>query len=199
MKRPAVFLDRDGTLIEEVNFLSRVEDLRLFPYTADAVQLLKKNGFLVIVVTNQSGIGRGVYDEAAMNSIHEQIQTDLSGAIDGFYFCPHLPCDGCECRKPGLGMINSALVDFEIDMERSWMVGDKTIDVETGAKARIRTAFVLTGYGQQHKASLQYSPDIISQTLADAARAIISFGEIQNLDQSLPKSSSSLNISSSPK
>ena len=111
MKQPAVFVDRDGTLIEEVNFLSRVEDLRLFPFTADAVKLLKDNGFLVIVVTNQSGIGRGIYDEAAMHSIHEQIQIELSGAIDGFYFCPHLPCDGCKCRKPGLGMINSALAD----------------------------------------------------------------------------------------
>ena len=172
-KQPAVFLDRDGTLIEEVNFLSRVEDLRLFPYTADAVKLLKESGFLVIVVTNQSGIGRGVYDEAAMHSIHEQIQVELSGAIDGFYFCPHLPCDGCDCRKPELGMINSALADFEIDMDRSWMVGDKKIDVETGTNANIRTAFVLTGYGQQHKASLQYIPDVISDTLADAAQAII--------------------------
>ena len=172
-KQPAVFLDRDGTLIEEVNFLSRVEDLRLFPYTADAVKLLKENGFLVIVVTNQSGIGRGVYDEAAMHSIHEQIQVELSGAIDGFYFCPHLPCDGCECRKPGLGMINSARADFEIDMDNSWIVGDKKIDVETGKNANIRTAFVLTGYGQQHKASLEYMPDAIINSLAEAAWIIV--------------------------
>lgn len=173
MKKPAVFLDRDGTLIEEVNFLSRVEDLRLFPYTAESVRLLKENGFLVIVVTNQSGIGRGVYDEAAMHAIHDQIQVDLAGAIDGFYFCPHLPCDGCDCRKPGLGMINAALADFEIDMSRSWMIGDKKIDVETGEQANIRTAFVLTGYGQQHKASLQEIPDVIANNLRDAARAIV--------------------------
>lgn len=173
MKQPAVFVDRDGTLIEEVNFLSRVEDLRLFPFTADAVKLLKDNGFLVIVVTNQSGIGRGIYDEAAMHSIHEQIQIELSGAIDGFYFCPHLPCDGCECRKPEMGMINSALVDFEIDMDASWMVGDKKIDVETGLKANIRTAFVLTGYGHKHQASLKYIPNVISDTLGDAAVSIV--------------------------
>ena len=171
-KQPAVFLDRDGTLIEEVNFLSRVEDLRLFPFTAEAVKLLKDNGFLVIVVTNQSGIGRGIYDEAAMHSIHEQIQIDLDGMIDGFYFCPHLPCDGCECRKPGLGMINSAKADFEIDMDNSWIVGDKKIDVETGKNAKIQTAFVLTGYGQKHKASLQYMPDAIIASLAEAARLI---------------------------
>ena len=173
MKKPAVFLDRDGTLIEEVNFLSRVEDLRLFPFTAEAIRLLKENGFLVIVVTNQSGIGRGIYDEADMHSIHDQIQVELSGAIDGFYFCPHLPCDGCDCRKPELGMINAARADFEIDMGNSWMIGDKKIDVETGGRANIRTAFVLTGYGQQHKASLQYTPNIISENLAGAAQAIV--------------------------
>jgi len=172
-KQPAVFLDRDGTLIEEVNFLSRVEDLRVFPFTADAVRLLKENGFLVIVVTNQSGIGRGVYDEAAMRSIHDQIQVELSGAIDGFYFCPHLPCDGCDCRKPELGMVRAALADFEIDMDRSWIIGDKKIDVETGKKAKIRTAFVLTGYGQQHKVLLRNMPDIISENLGDAAEAIV--------------------------
>ena len=176
-KQPAAFLDRDGTLIEEVNFLSRVEDLRLFPFTADAVKLLKENGFLVIVVTNQSGIGRGVYDEAAMHSIHDQIQVELSGAIDGFYFCPHLPCDGCDCRKPGLGMIKAALADFEIDMGSSWMIGDKKIDVETGEKANIRTAFVLTGYGQKHKASLHDMPDVISENLADAAKAIVNLAK----------------------
>ncbi len=173
MKQPAVFVDRDGTLIEEVNFLSRVEDLRLFPFTADAVKLLKDNGFLVIVVTNQSGIGRGIYDEAAMHSIHEQIQIELSGAIDGFYFCPHLPCDGCECRKPGLGMINSALADFEIDMSASWMIGDKKIDIETGVKASIRTAFVLTGYGLKHQPLLETNPDLTSKSLDAAAISII--------------------------
>ena len=86
-KRPAVFLDRDGTLIEEVNFLSRVEDLRLFPFTKEAVRSLKEKGFLLIVVTNQSGIARGKYAESDMHTIHETIQKELSGAIDAFYFC----------------------------------------------------------------------------------------------------------------
>src|SRR5688572_16257077 len=114
-KRPAVFIDRDGTLIEEVNYLSRVEDLRLFPYSHEAVNLLKKSGFLIIVVTNQSGIGRGIYEPDDMQAIHDKIQEQLSGAIDAFYFCPHLPCDGCTCRKPNPGMIESASNDFDID------------------------------------------------------------------------------------
>lgn len=173
MKKPAVFVDRDGTLIEEVNYLSRVEDLRLFPFTAEAIRELKEAGFLILVVTNQSGIGRGIYDQAAMETIHDRIQIDLNDAIDAFYFCPHLPCDGCRCRKPGLGMIEAALSDFEIDLERSWMIGDKKIDVETGNHAGTGTALVLTGYGSQHRASLERAPDIVAADLGDAVRQII--------------------------
>lgn len=174
MKTPAVFLDRDGTLIEEVNYLSRVEDLRLFPFTGEAVKLLKESGFLVIVITNQSGIGRGIYTEASMHSIHAQMQAELAGAIDGFYFCPHLPCDGCSCRKPNPGMIDAARVDFEIDMANSWIVGDKKIDVETGHRAGLRNALVLTGYGQQHHVSLDHVPDTVCEDLLAAVRTIIS-------------------------
>lgn len=173
MKQPAVFIDRDGTLIEEVNYLSRVEDLKLFPFTTEAINLLKDRGFLIIIVTNQSGIGRGVYTEADMHAIHAAIQKELSGAIDAFYFCPHLPCDACECRKPGLGMIESALRDFEIDLERSWMVGDKKIDVETGHSAEIATALVLTGYGEKHRAMLECEPTVISAHLGEAVTSIL--------------------------
>ena len=173
-KQPAVFLDRDGTLIEEVNYLSRIGDLRLFPFTYDAVKRLKDNGFLVIVVTNQSGIGRGIFDEASMHAIHDQIQNELSGMIDAFYFCPHLPCDGCVCRKPNTGMIEAAMVGFNIDLEKSWMVGDKNIDVEAGMNAGVLTALVLTGYGYQHQAILEHTPNIISNHLGEAAERIVS-------------------------
>lgn len=173
--KPAVFIDRDGTLIEEVNFLSRVEDLEVYPFTPKAVGLLKKRGFLVIVVTNQSGIGRNIYDEAAMRSIHFQIQKELDDSIDAFYFCPHLPCDGCECRKPGLGMLEAACRDFDIDMPNSWMIGDKKIDVETGFNARIRTAMVRTGYGSRHVNDLERSPDIIAVDLLNAVELLLSF------------------------
>ncbi len=173
--KPAVFIDRDGTLIEEVNFLSRVEDLEIFPFTPKAIELLKKRGFLVIVVTNQSGIGRNIYDEAAMHAIHVQIQKDLGDSIDAFYYCPHLPCDGCECRKPGLGMIEAACRDFDIDMSKSWMVGDKKIDVETGFNAKIRTAMVRTGYGGQHANDLERTPDIIAVNLLNAVELLLLF------------------------
>ena len=172
-KRPAVFVDRDGTLIEEVNFLSRVEDLRLFPYTHESIKKLKDAGYLVIVVTNQSGIGRNIFEESAMHAIHDDIQRQLDGMVDAFYFCPHLPCDGCACRKPSLGMIESAVRDFEIDLPNSWMVGDKKIDVETGRNAGMRSAMVMTGYGQVHSKQLEFSPDVIAENLLEAVRVAL--------------------------
>ena len=173
MKQPAVFLDRDGTLIEEVNYLHRVEDLRLFPATATALSSLKDAGYLVIIVTNQSGIGREVYTERDMHNVHEAMQKQLDGAIDAFYFCPHLPCDGCRCRKPDVGMIESAMADFEIDLENSWMVGDKDIDVLVGQAARLKTALVLTGYGRAHRETLQIQPEIAADDIAGAIKQII--------------------------
>lgn len=170
-QRPAAFVDRDGTLIEEVNFLSRVEDLRLFPYTYESVKRLKDAGYLVIVVTNQSGIGRNIFDEASMHAIHDDIQRQLDGMIDAFYFCPHLPCDGCMCRKPGVGMIESAMKDFEIDLANSWMFGDKKIDVETGRNGGMRSAMVMTGYGRSHAKQLEFSPDVLAEDLLEAVRA----------------------------
>lgn len=172
-KNKTVFIDRDGTLIEEVNFLHRVEDLRFFSYTNEAIKLLKENGFLTIVVTNQSGIGRGIYTENDMHSIHEKIQSDLTNKLDAFYFCPHLPDAGCTCRKPNLGMIEAAMQDFEIDLENSWVIGDKILDIGTGFNAKIKTALVLTGYGTKTIANLQEKPDLIADNLLEAVKHII--------------------------
>ena len=108
-----------------------------------------------------------------MHAIHEKIQSELSGAIDAFYFCPHLPCDGCQCRKPNTGMIESAMADFDIDLEASWMVGDKKIDIETSIAANMKNALVLTGYGTQHKVLLQNKPDILALDLEEAVNVII--------------------------
>ena len=173
--KKAVFIDRDGTLIEEVNYLSRVEELSVFPFTPHALRRLKDAGYLIVVVTNQSGIGRGIYDETAMNSIHDAIQTEVGGAIDAFYHCPHLPCDGCSCRKPMTGMLDQAASDLAIDISRSWMIGDKKIDVETGFNAGARSALVMTGYGAAHRGHLDAEPEVIAEDLLEAAEAITRF------------------------
>lgn len=172
-KQKAIFIDRDGTLIEEVNFLHRVEDLRFFDYTDESIKLLKENGFLVLVATNQSGISRQVYTEQDMHGIHEAIQNQLTEKIDAFYFCPHLPDSGCSCRKPNLGMIEQAMGDFEIDLENSWMIGDKKLDVELGFNANLKTALVLTGYGEKHAVNLSKQPDVVAENLLEAVKRII--------------------------
>ncbi len=166
-------MDRDGTLVEEVNYLHRPEDMRLFPATATSLKSLRDAGFLLVVVTNQSGIGRGIYTEGDMQSVHKVLQIELEGMIDGFYHCPHLPDDGCECRKPALKMIRAAERDLDIDLAGSWIVGDKEIDVETGQAAGIRTALVLTGYGRSHKDTLKESPDVIADDLGQVAAEIL--------------------------
>lgn len=173
MKRKAVFIDRDGTLVEEVNFLSRAEDLRFFSFTDEAVKLLKEHGFLVIVITNQSGINRKFFTEAAMHEIHEAIQNELTEKIDAFYFCPHLPDEACACRKPKTAMIQNAVEDFEIDLENSWFVGDKALDVETGRNANLKTALVLTGYGKQAVEQLENQADLTAENLLEAVKEIL--------------------------
>ena len=173
MKQKAVFIDRDGTLIEEVNFLHRVEELQFFPFTDQAIRLLKDNGFLVVLVTNQSGIGRGIYTEGDMHAVHAQIQTDLTAKLDAIYFCPHLPDDECACRKPRLGMIESALADFPIELENSWMIGDKNLDVELGLNAGIKPVLVMTGYGEKHLPELERPPFAVAENLLEAVKIVL--------------------------
>lgn len=174
-KRKAVFLDRDGTLIEEVDFLSRVEDLRIFPFTFESLRSLKAFGYLLIVVTNQSGIARGLYTEADMHSIHSEMNKQLDGMIDSFYFCPHLPDEGCACRKPELGMIDEASANFEIDLENSWVVGDKNLDLELGENAGARAILVRTGYGAEHEKTSGYSDNVVDD-LSKAVEMILTNG-----------------------
>jgi D-glycero-D-manno-heptose 1,7-bisphosphate phosphatase len=172
-KQKAVFIDRDGTLIEEVNFLHRVEDLQYFSYTDEAIRLLKENGYLVVLVTNQSGINRKIYTEDQMHAVHAQIQTDLTEKLDAIYFCPHLPTEECTCRKPNLGMIEAALGDLPIDLENSWMIGDKNLDVELGLNAGIKPILVLTGYGKKHLPKLDRKPAFVAENLLEAVNIIL--------------------------
>jgi len=175
-KQKAIFLDRDGTIIEEVNFLSTVEQTKLFPYTIEALRLFSNAGFKLFVTTNQSGISRGYFGANAVNAIHSRIQEELKIAniqIDGFFFCPHFPDDGCRCRKPNIGMIEQAQENFEINLDKSWIIGDKKLDIGMGFNANTRTALVLTGYGAKHKPELDRKPDIISENLLEVAKLIV--------------------------
>jgi D-glycero-D-manno-heptose 1,7-bisphosphate phosphatase len=156
--RPAVFLDRDGTLLEEAGYLDRIERLAFFPYTIDAIRLLNRGGFAVVVITNQSGVGRGMYDEEFVGRVHRAVDARVAeggGRIDGFYYCPHHPTAeieeyrrDCDCRKPGPGMLRQAARDLDLDLSRSFAVGDKWTDVEAGNAAGGKGLLVRTGYGR---------------------------------------------------
>lgn len=155
MTKAAVFLDRDGTLNIDKGYVHRIEDWEWISGAIDAIAVLKKAGFLVIVVTNQAGIARGYYDEADMDNLHTIINMELQkhgATIDGFYHCPHHPEFGevrvCECRKPMPGMIIQAQQDFNIDLTCSWLVGDKVSDTQAGLAAGVRSILVQTGYGK---------------------------------------------------
>ena len=156
--KSAVFIDRDGTMIHDVGYLSRAEDVRWYPWTIDAIRLLNRGGFLVCVVTNQGGIGLGHTTAEFVNDTHASMSRMLeaSGArVDGWYFCPHHPDAvvpglriDCPCRKPRRGMIDAAMRDHVIDLTTSFTIGDKAIDVALGAGVGARGILVKTGYGE---------------------------------------------------
>lgn len=184
-EKRAVFLDRDGTINVEREYLFRPEDFHFVAGAPEAIRLFREAGFLVVVVTNQSGVGRGYYDEAAVEELHRHMDSELAmagAAVDAYYYCPHHPTAGngiylmeCTCRKPLPGMLHQAAADLKIDLARSWMVGDKLVDVEAGQRAGCMTALVLTGYGTQEQEALPPGVAIYDDILS-AARAITAQG-----------------------
>jgi len=182
-KRPAVFLDRDGTINVDKDYLHKIEDFEFIPGAVQAIKSLKNAGYLVIVVSNQSGIARGYFDEATVDRLHEHIQQALKcygTAIDAFYYCPHHPELGrgqykvaCDCRKGAPGMLLQAAEEHNIDLEKSFMVGDKMADIEAGAKAGCTSILVLTGYGEREKSNPALSKIMQCKNLYDAACTII--------------------------
>ncbi len=183
--RRGVFIDRDGTLSEERGYIDRMELLNLFPWTADAIRLLNRAEFAVVVVTNQSAIGRAIIDEAFLHSVHREIDRRIepSGArIDRYYFCPHVPDARlpeyrvkCRCRKPGPGMIEQACADLALDPTQSFMVGDRLIDVTCGHAAGAKSILVRTGRGA-HEVDTSpglSEPDAILNNLMEAVGWIL--------------------------
>ena len=164
MSRPAVFLDRDGTLIEERGYLDRMDLLSIFPWSGDAIRLLNRAGIATVVITNQSAIARGMIDEDFLASVHREIDARLAPArIDAYYHCPHLADakveryrQACTCRKPHPGMIAQACRGLDLDPARSVMVGDRWLDVRCGYAAGTRTVLVRTGHGGHEE---QHVPD----------------------------------------
>jgi D-glycero-D-manno-heptose 1,7-bisphosphate phosphatase len=183
----AVFLDRDGTIIEERGYLNHPDLLELIKGAAEAVALLNRNGLKTIVVSNQSGVARGYLPEELLPLLHEKMSGLLAkknARLDAIYYCPHHPCVGqppyrkdCECRKPKTGMIQRAAREFSLDVARSYLVGDKMSDLQTARNAGCKAILVLTGYGKGewefNRGKLQAAPDYTATDLLDAAHWII--------------------------
>ncbi len=190
--RPAVFLDRDGTVIEEVNYLSRPEQVRLIPGAAEAIARANRVGAAVVVVTNQSGVARGYFPEGRVGEIHAYLSRLLAAVgarVDAFYHCPHHETEGvgayrvaCDCRKPRPGMLFAAARDLGLDLTRSWMIGDNLSDLAAGAAAGCATVLVRTGHGGKAVLPADTVPLRLAGEAPDLAAAV-RLWEAQAVDQ----------------
>lgn len=192
-----IFLDRDGTVNVETHYLHRPEDVRLLPGAAEGIRRFNDNGFQVVVISNQAGIGRGYYTEKEFRAVNQRLNQLLGeqGAhIDSFYFCPHHPEAGigeyrrvCRCRKPDVGMFEEAEREFAVDKAHSYMIGDKRIDTQAGHNFGIRSVLVSTGYGKEEASQAQTEGkdkkdyEFYAATLEEAADWI--FGEERKWNQ----------------
>ena len=182
----AIFVDRDGTLNEDIGYVSSPDQLVLYPWAGEAVRLINSSGRKAIVITNQSGIARGLYTEDVLARIHSRMIEELSreGArVDAVYYCPHHPVAGqppyrrsCECRKPRTGMLETASIEHGIDLARSFVIGDKASDMELAANAGARGVLVMTGYGSEtlaHSERWPCKPALIAENLLEAVKRIL--------------------------
>lgn len=174
-KNRAIFLDRDGVINKEVNYLSDLSDFEFIEGSIEALKILNQKRFLLIVISNQAGIARGYFTEETLKKIHEKMikilnQNDTK--MDAIYYCPHHPkfTGPCDCRKPNPGMILKAKLKYNIDLKRSYMVGDTLNDIKTGKAVKCKTVLVLTGYGKDEQKKIRsIVPDMIFKNLKEFA------------------------------
>ncbi len=168
--RPALFVDRDGTLMVEVDHCHDPADVRAYPGAAEALARARSLGWAVIIITNQSGIGRGYFTVEQFESVQKELISQLDGNIDASYMAPDLPGMGSTRRKPAPGMILEAAEDHGIDLKRSFMIGDRNFDIECGRNAGVRTILVETGYGKEH---LGCGADFLVPTVTEAVHLVL--------------------------
>lgn len=183
--RPAVFLDRDGTINEDVGYLTDVAALRIYPFATDAIRLLRRAGYAVVVVTNQGGIARGLMTRAFVEATHARMAERLArgGAlVDAWHYCPHHPASvieglstPCACRKPGPGMARAAAESLGLDLTRSWVIGDHWRDVQMGQAVGARAILLRTGHGRDQEAARPDGQQVeaICDNLMAAVRVVL--------------------------
>ncbi|MFA5322206.1 MAG: HAD family hydrolase [Smithella sp.] len=189
-KNTAVFLDRDGTINEEVGYLDSLDKLKIIPCAYEAIRLINKSGMKTVVISNQSGVARGLFTEDFVRQTNDYLQTILSreeAYINNFYYCPHHPTEGtvpyrrvCDCRKPAPGMLVRAAQDLNIDLAKSYLIGDRLNDMEAAKKAGVKGILVRTGYGSElqqqdvpDKATPENKPDFVAADILGAVKWIL--------------------------
>jgi D-glycero-D-manno-heptose 1,7-bisphosphate phosphatase len=171
MSNRAVFLDRDGTLMEEVHYCADPAQVKLYAGVREGLQKLKEAGFLLVIVTNQSGIGRGIITAAQYHAVQAELLRQLGeGMIDASYYCPDAPGTPSSRRKPEPGMVLEAAAEFAIDLPRSFFIGDKRDDVECGKRAGTRTIQVLTGYGREQRCDADFTVENLCEAVGTITR-----------------------------
>lgn len=180
-KSKAAFIDRDGVINEERNYVHRIEDFVLLPGVVQGLALLRDAGFRLIVVTNQAGIARGYYDQSAMDRLHDHLREQLAlqgVALDAIYFCPHHPTGSvkelaveCDCRKPSPGMLLQAAEDFDLDLSASVLIGDKLSDVQAGKRAGVGRVVIVES-GHEVDEAARHQADGVAANLLVAARLL---------------------------
>jgi D-glycero-D-manno-heptose 1,7-bisphosphate phosphatase len=171
-----VVLDRDGTIIVERHYLSNPDQVELLPHSAEGLRGLRRAGLGLVVITNQSAIGRGIIDEARLHEIHQRMEHLLEQEgvlLDGIYFCPHLPSDGCSCRKPNTELLDSSASDHGFDTSKCFVIGDKASDIELGQSVGATTVLVQSGYGEQVAKHRTANPTYVAKDLGEAAQCIL--------------------------
>jgi D-glycero-D-manno-heptose 1,7-bisphosphate phosphatase len=185
--RPAIFMDRDGTLSHEVGYVNHASRFRLYPWTVDAVRAINRAGWLAVVVTNQAGVARGYFPEAVFHEVRQMLVDALEAGgahLDAFYACLHHPSLGqppyrrdCDCRKPRPGLLRQAQAELGADLASSWVIGDRHSDLQLAWNAGAKGALVKTGYGLgelMHLApSWSRSPDLVAENLLEAVERIL--------------------------
>jgi D-glycero-D-manno-heptose 1,7-bisphosphate phosphatase len=184
----AVFMDRDGTVCEEVGYINHISRCRVFPFSAPAVRAVNEAGGKVVIISNQSGVARGYFPESLVTEVNDKILRELAAAgarVDAVYYCPHHPTAGrsiyrqdCDCRKPKRGMLDRAVRELGIDLSLSYVIGDRQTDVDTAALHGLRSALVMTGYGRgewnYHHQQWRFQPNWVCETLMEAVELILS-------------------------
>lgn len=178
MGHKAVFVDRDGTINVDGPYLSDPDKFKMYPGVGKGIKELKDNGFKIIVITNQSGIARGYFTEKDLADIHDKMKKEFEKfnvELDGIYYCPHHPDDGCNCRKPKTGLLDKAIKEHDIDVTKSFMVGDKIIDIVAGKKEGLKTVLITELYVKGERLSNKngYQPDYIAKDFIEASLWII--------------------------